>query len=83
MSVSYTHLDVYKRQPLHREPAVMTGKGIIPALQLPAPGREVFKGKGRVLSAVDDDEGRFRGHGCLSRACVYRGLFSQKMCPMA
>lgn len=62
---------------------MLTGKGIIPALQRPAPGREVFKGKGRLLSAVDDDEGRFRGHGCLSRACVYRGLFSQKMCPMA
>lgn len=64
--------------PLHREPALMAGKGIIPALQRPAPGREVLKSEGRLLPVVVDDDGVLRLHFLsLSRArvrvrtCVY------------
>ena len=64
--------------PLHREPALMAGKGIIPALQRSAPRREVLKGEGHLLPVVDDDDGVFQIHFLsLSRArvrvrtCVY------------
>lgn len=57
--------------PLHREPALMAGKGIIPALQRSAPRREVLKGEGHLLPVVDDDDGVFQIHFCLSRVRAY------------
>ena len=65
--------------PLHREPGFKSVQGIIPALQRSAPGGEMLKGEGRLLSVVDDDKGRFRGQCCLSLARVYRCVFSQKL----
>ena len=68
---------------LYCEPCFKSGQGIIPALQRSTPGREMLKGEGRLLSVVDDDVGRFRGHCCLSlaraRARVYVCVISQKM----